>query len=126
MKTKSLVIAVAAMLIAWSCPVTAQDEVCYIDVTGEADVEVAPDEIHYIIELKEYFEEEFDGKSKPEDYETKVPIATIEANLRQALEKAGVPDKDVRVQQVGDYWRVRGLDFLVCPQGRTPQSRLYG
>ena len=113
MKTKSLIVAAAALLIAWSLPAVAQDETCYIDVTGQADVEVVPDEIHYIIEIKEYFEEEFDGKSKPEDYETKVPIATIEANLRQALEKAGVPDKDVRVQQVGDYWRVRGLDFLV-------------
>lgn len=115
MKTKTLVAAAIAMLVAWSQPMAGQtqDGVCYIDVTGQADIEIVPDEIHYIIEIKEYFEEEFDGKSKPEDYKTKVPISTIEANLRHALEAAGVPDDSVRVQQVGDYWRVRGLDLLV-------------
>ena len=44
----------------------------YIEVTGTSEVEIVPDEIHYIIEIKEYFAEEFDGKSKEEDYRTKV------------------------------------------------------
>lgn len=113
MKTKIFILAAAAMLGAWSMSAQAQVEAPYIDVTGVADVEVAPDEIHYVIEIKEYYEEEFDGKSKPEEYKTKVPIATIETNLRQALDKAGVDDDCVRVQQVGDYWRYRGQDFLV-------------
>ena len=50
----------------------------YIEVTGTSEVEIIPDEIHFVIGIKEYFEEEFDGKSKPEDYRTKVRIETIE------------------------------------------------
>ena len=37
----------------------------YIEVTGTSEIEIMPDKIHYIIEIREYFEEEFDGKSKP-------------------------------------------------------------
>ena len=40
----------------------------YIEVTGTSEIEIMPDKIHYIIEIREYFEEEFDGKSKPEEY----------------------------------------------------------
>ena len=49
----------------------------YIEVTGTSEMEVVPDEIHYLIEIQEYFEEEFDGVSKPEQYKTKVPITRI-------------------------------------------------
>lgn len=38
-------------------------------------IEIVPDKIHYIIEIREYFKEEFDGKSKPEEYHTKVPLS---------------------------------------------------
>lgn len=44
----------------------------YIEVTGTSEIEIVPDKIHYLIEIREYFEEEFDGKSKPEEYRTKV------------------------------------------------------
>ena len=50
----------------------------YIEVTGTSEIEIMPDKIHYIIEIREYFEEEFDGKSKPEEYHTKVPLSQIE------------------------------------------------
>ena len=53
----------------------------YIEVTGTSEMEVVPDEIHYLIEIQEYFEEEFDGVSKPEQYKTKVPITRIEQEL---------------------------------------------
>ena len=43
----------------------------YIEVTGTSEIEIVPDRIHYIIEIREYFEEEFDGKSKPEEYRIK-------------------------------------------------------
>ena len=49
----------------------------YIEVTGTSEIEIMPDKIHYIIEIREYFEEEFDGKSKPEEYHTKVPLSQI-------------------------------------------------
>lgn len=50
----------------------------YIEVTGTSEIEIVPDKIHYLIEIREYFEEEFDGKSKPEEYRTKVPLSEIE------------------------------------------------
>ena len=48
--------------------VQAQADGRYIEVTGTSEIEIVPDRIHYIIEIREYFEEEFDGRSKPEEY----------------------------------------------------------
>ena len=93
-------------------PLQAQNQ-RYIDVVGTAEMEIIPDEIHFIIEIKEYFKEEFDGKSKPENYRTKVPLEQIESGIRSALQKAGVPAETIRTQEVGDYWRERGKDFLI-------------
>ena len=62
----------------------------YIEVTGTSEVEIVPDKIHYIIEIREYFEEEFDGEST-----------------------VGIPKEAVRTQEIGDYWRQQGQDFLV-------------
>lgn len=99
----------------FTIPLLAQTEKNrYIEVTGTSEIELVPDEIHYIIDIKEYFEEEFDGKSKPEEYKTKVLLIQIERDLRYALRKAGIPDHAIRVQEVGDYWRERGADFLVA------------
>ena len=36
----------------------------YIDVTGTAEVVIIPDKIHYIVEIKEYFKEEFYAHAK--------------------------------------------------------------
>ena len=49
----------------------------YIEVSGTSEIEIVPDKIHYIIEIKEYFEEEFDGKSKPEEFKTKIKLENI-------------------------------------------------
>lgn len=96
------------------CSLQAQsEEERYIEVTGTSEIEIVPDKIHYIIEIREYFEEEFDGKSKPEEFRTKVPLARIEENLRQALSEAGITPENIRTQEVGDYWRKQGQDFLV-------------
>ena len=91
----------------------AQTNEHYIEVTGTSEIEIVPDKIHYLIEIREYFEEEFDGKSKPEDYRTKVPLSEIEQGLREALDKAGIPQNAIRTQEIGDYWRQQGQDFLV-------------
>ena len=37
----------------------------------------------------------------------------IERNLRAALRKIGIPEDAIRTQEVGDYWRERGFEFLV-------------
>ena len=86
----------------------------YIEVTGTSEIEIVPDRIHYIIEIREYFEEEFDGKSKPEEYRTKVSLNRIERGLREVLHDAGISPDAVRTQEIGDYWRKQGQDFLVA------------
>ncbi len=119
MKAVSFIIAAAAASILSCGMMKAQDGVPYdekfryIEVTGTSEVEIVPDEIHFIIGIKEYFEEEFDGVSKPEEYRTKVRIEDIESQMRKALHSIGITDNDIRTQDVGDYWRERGLDFLI-------------
>ena len=119
MKAVSFIIAAAAASIISCGMMRAQDGVPYdekfryIEVTGTSEVEIVPDEIHFIIGIKEYFEEEFDGVSKPEEYRTKVRIEDIESQMREALHSIGITDNDIRTQDVGDYWRERGLDFLI-------------
>lgn len=94
----------------------AQTNERYIEVTGTSEVEIIPDKIHYIIEIQEYFEEEFDGKSKPEEYRTKVPLSWIERRLMWVLETNDIPRESVRIQEIGDYWRKQGQDFLISKQ----------
>ena len=118
MKAFSFFAAATAAVIMSSAMLMAQDapypeKFRYIEVTGTSEVEIVPDEIHFVIGIKEYFEEEFDGVSKPEDYKTKVRIETIESQMRDALHSIGISDNDIRTQEVGDYWRERGMDFLI-------------
>lgn len=94
----------------------AQTNERYIEVTGTSEVEIIPDKIHYIIEIQEYFEEEFDVKSKPEEYRTKVPLSWIERRLMWVLETNDIPRESVRIQEIGDYWRKQGQDFLISKQ----------
>lgn len=91
----------------------AQTNERYIEVTGTSEIEIVPDKIHYLIEIREYFKEEFDGKSKPKEYRTKVPLSEIEQGLREALANADIPQNAIRTQEIGDYWRQQGQDFLV-------------
>lgn len=85
----------------------------YIEVTGSSETEIIPDEIHFMITIKEYWQEEFEKKSKPEDYQTKVPVNEIEHNLMSALKQAGIAPSDIQTKEVGDYLRERGKDFLI-------------
>lgn len=103
-------------VLAWfaACTLQAQEvNDRYIEVTGTSEIEIVPDKIHYLIEIREYFEEEFDGKSKPEGYRTKVPLEQIEQQLWKVLADVGILKEAVRTQEVGDYWRRQGQDFLV-------------
>ena len=110
MKTRLLAL-IVSLLATFS--LQAQTNERYIEVTGTSEIEIVPDRIHYLIEIREYFEEEFDGKSKPEEYQTKVPLPEIEQDLREALAQAGIPQNAIRTQEIGDYWRQQGQDFLV-------------
>lgn len=85
----------------------------YIEVSGSSEMEFTPDQIHYIIEVKEYFLEEYEKKSKPENYRTKVSIKQIEKELRSSLYHANINDESISVQEIGEYWREKGQDFLI-------------
>lgn len=110
MRIKVLLFAISLLA---TLSLQAQTNERYIEVTGTSEIEIVPDEIHYLIEIREYFKEEFDGKSKPEEYRTKVPLAEIEQGLREALANSGIPQNAIRTQKIGDYWRQQGQDFLV-------------
>ena len=106
------------VLFAWNIFVNAQDsDARYVEVIGSSEVEIVPDEIHFLIQIKEYWEEEYTGKSKKEeDFRTKVPLAMIEKDLRRSLHKIGISDEAIRTQEVGEYWRQRGKEFLIGKQ----------
>ena len=108
----------AIVLCVWSVVADAQEsDERYIEVTGSSEIEVVPDEIHFLIQIKEYWEEEYTGKSKKEeDFRTKVPLTVIEKDLRKSLRKIGISDEAIRTQEVGDYWRQRGKEFLIGKQ----------
>lgn len=110
MKTR-LSVLIISLLATFSLQAQTNDR--YIEVTGTSEIEIVPDKIHYLIEIREYFEEEFDGKSKPEEYRTKVPLSEIEQGLRKNLAEAGIKQDAIRTQEIGDYWRQQGQDFLV-------------
>lgn len=110
MRIKILLFAISLLA---TLSLQAQTNGRYIEVTGTSEMEIVPDKIHYLIEIREYFKEEFDGKSKPEEYRTKVPLAEIEQGLREALANSGIPQNAIRTQEIGDYWRQQGQDFLV-------------
>ena len=107
---KFFTVVLATGLLCAVVPAQAQEPVVpYIEVTGTSEVTLVPDEIHFIIEIKEYWEEEFEKRAKPEDYQTKVALEDIERGLRTALHGLGITDKDIRTQEVGDYWREHWL-----------------
>lgn len=110
MRIKVLLFAISLLA---TLSLQAQTNGRYIEVTGTSEIEIVPDKIHYLIEIREYFKEEFDGKSKPEEYRTKVPLAEIEQGLREALANSGIPQNAIRTQEIGDYWRQQGQDFLL-------------
>lgn len=110
MRIKVLLFAISLLA---TLSLQAQTNERYIEVTGTSEIGIVPDEIHYLIEIREYFKEEFDGKSKPEEYRTKVPLAEIEQGLREALANSGIPQNAIRTQEIGDYWRQQGQDFLL-------------
>ena len=84
----------------------------YIEVTGVSETEIIPDEIHFVIEMKEYWIEEFEGK-EPKDFKTKVTMSDIEAGLRSQLSALGIADSAVRVEEIGNYGRLEGRQFGV-------------
>ncbi len=84
----------------------------YIEVTGVSETEIIPDEIHFVIEMKEFWTEEFEGK-EPKDFKNKVSMSEIEARLRSQLSELGIADNAVRVEEIGNFMRDEGRQFGV-------------
>ncbi len=88
----------------------------YIEVKGNAEMEVEPDEIIVDITIEEYWKEEFEKKKDFEDYKNKVPLAIIEDDLIKNLQKAGIKKEDIVVKNLGNYYRYKGKEFLFSKQ----------
>src|SRR5690606_2537955 len=84
-----------------------------ITVTGSSEMFVEPDEIKFIINIEEYWKEEFEKKKEFEDYKTKVPISEIESDLLEKLYALGVKKEHILVSNVGNYNRYQGKEFLI-------------
>ena len=87
-----------------------------IEVNGKAEMEIVPDEITFIVGIEEYWKEEFEKRKDVKDYKTKVPLAEIEDDFIRNLRKAGIEKEDVKVKNMGNYWRNRGKEFLYSKQ----------
>lgn len=84
-----------------------------IQVTGSADMEIIPDQIEFLIKIEEYYEEEFQKGKSQKSYNTKVPIKKIEEDLLGKLKSIGISEKQIIVQDIGNYWRYRSKKILI-------------
>ena len=103
----------------------AQEAPRYIEVVGTAEMEIVPDRIHYIIEIREYFAEEFDGHSKPEEYRTKVPLKRIEKDLRKSLETAGIADANILIDEIIKHLDTRGINTMYIGELESDDMETY-
>ena len=107
------ILAVCALL---ATGLQAQKEILRtIEVSGESQITVDPDEILFTIVIEEYWKEEFEGK-KWEEYRTKIPIEQIERKLVAELKELKIDMDRITLKNTGNYWRQRGKDFLINKQ----------
>ena len=52
----------------------------------------------------------------PKSIKTKVHCHKIEQGLRKKLSEVGITQDVIRTQEIGDYWRKQGQDFLISKQ----------
>ncbi|MDQ8004667.1 MAG: SIMPL domain-containing protein [Pedobacter sp.] len=91
-----------------------------ISVTGTAETEVTPDIIYISISLKEYLK---DGNSKK-----KVDITTLETQLYNAIQKAGLPKENLTIDNLSSWnyqtTKKKDPDFLASKQYRLKVTDL--
>ncbi|MES2731655.1 MAG: SIMPL domain-containing protein [Bacteroidota bacterium] len=77
-----------------------------IEVTGSAEQEITPDEIYFNISLREYMK----------DKTNKIDISTLEKQLQNAVNQAGILKENFRVENIyGNHWywqKKKPEDFL--------------
>ncbi len=67
-----------------------------IEVTGNSEMEIVPNQFYFTIALKEFFKDEKNQKDK-------VVISTLENRLKNALKKAGLQPEDLTIISIGGY-----------------------
>lgn len=91
-----------------------------ITVSGTAETEVTPDIIYISISLKEYLK---DGNSKK-----KVDITTLETQLYNAIQKAGLPKENLTINNLSSWnyqtEKKKNPDFLASKQYRLKVTDL--
>lgn len=91
-----------------------------ISVSGSAETEVTPDIIYLSISLKEYLK---DNNSKK-----KVDITTLENQLFNAIQSAGIPKENLMINNLSSYnyatEKKKDPDFLVSKQYRLKVTDL--
>lgn len=91
-----------------------------ISVSGSAETEVTPDIIYLSISLKEYLK---DNNSKK-----KVDITTLENQLFNAIQNAGIPKENLMINNLSSYnyatEKKKDPDFLVSKQYRLKVTDL--
>lgn len=90
-----------------------------ISVSGSAEVEVTPDIIYISISLKEYFK---DNNSKK-----KVEITTLENELFNAIQQAGIPKENLTISNISSYTtaeKKKNPDYLASKQYRLKVNDL--
>lgn len=84
-----------------------ENNIRFIEVTGSAEMEVAPDEIRFQIGIQEYWKEEFEKNMEYKDYVTKIPIEDIEKSLLAELRNIGITNEQMILEDAGNYWNRR-------------------
>ena len=91
-----------------------------ITVSGAAEMEVTPDIIYLNISLREYFKDSNNKK--------KVDITTLEIQLYNAIQKAGIAKDDLTVNNLSSWnyatEKKKNPDFLASKQYRLKVSNL--
>lgn len=91
-----------------------------INVSGSAEMEITPDIIYLSISLKEYLE---NNNSKK-----RVDITTLENQLVNAVQKAGIPKENLTINNLSSYQIItekkKNPDFLASKQYRLKVTDL--
>jgi uncharacterized protein YggE len=88
----------------YSLPVLSQQD-RHIEVTGNAEMYIEPDEIVFNISIAEYWENEFKPVFDPTNKGEKIKILDIEKQLIQQLKAIGIKKDDIKSTDVGTVWR---------------------
>ena len=88
-----------------------------ITVMGSAEQEIVPDNIWFVIEIKEYYEGAYDYygyDSYNED--DKIKLSEIEKLLKTDLNVVGIDTNNLITENIGNYYRYYGGDYLLSKQ----------